>query len=483
MSTPSPTASARALPGSVAAVIGFLVFTEFASGFVQGYYTPLVAAIAAQLGIGTADINWFTTTFTLASAIVVPLLSKLGDRYGPRRMLRIGVVSVFVATIVIALAPNFAVLMLGRVLLAPLAVWLPLEIALIHNRITGETARRAITFLVAVLAAGAVVGSLAAGGVSLITSNLTVTLLAPSVVLLIALYAVFRKIPESVTLTRNSIDYPGFAGLAIVVAALLWGLGQAPAHGFASVEVLLPVGVAVVVLAGWIPWQLRVTSPAIDLRVVTSRRLGPLYLVSFLFGLITYGNQVPLTTFLAADPGAAGYGFALPAATLALVAAGTTAMATIGSTLSTYIARVITLRGVLILGCVIAGVSYLLQALFHTELWQTTLFVLLAWGAIGFLLGATPAMIAENAPVDATGIAAGVYNTLRTVGGAVAGALVSVLLSSFVLPTLGIPSETGYVLVWVGSAVAFGVAAVVLAMMRRTAAPAAAAPVAERATA
>ena len=51
---------------SARAVVGFLVFCELASGFVQGFYAPLLGEIAGHLQVSDADITWFLTVQTLS---------------------------------------------------------------------------------------------------------------------------------------------------------------------------------------------------------------------------------------------------------------------------------------------------------------------------------------------------------------------------------------------------------------------------------
>src|SRR5664279_1235367 len=68
-------------------VVGGLAVVEFTSGVIQGYYTPLFSDIARKLAIHDADINWLEAVQLLLSAIVVPLLARLGDMYGHRRVL------------------------------------------------------------------------------------------------------------------------------------------------------------------------------------------------------------------------------------------------------------------------------------------------------------------------------------------------------------------------------------------------------------
>ena len=54
----------------LAAVVGFLVCVELASGILQGYYTPIFSDIADHLGISDADVNWFEAAQLIVSALV-----------------------------------------------------------------------------------------------------------------------------------------------------------------------------------------------------------------------------------------------------------------------------------------------------------------------------------------------------------------------------------------------------------------------------
>ncbi|MCD2109249.1 MFS transporter [Rhodococcus erythropolis] len=447
------------------AVVGFLVFIEFASGFVQGYYTPLLPRIADHFSVTAADLNWFTSVQTLASAVCVPLLAKLGDTYGHRRVLRIAIISVMISVILLAFAPNFTVALIARVLIGPLAVWLPLEVALVHNRIHGETARRAISYLVAMLTGGAIVGSLVAGPVSQTLPSMTFTLLVPLVAVALSLFAVFIKVPESDVRNTGKIDVMGFLGLGLALLLLLWGLGRAPKDGIGSSSTLVPVLLALLVLAAWIVWERRVENPAINLSVVASGTLGPLYVASFCFGFITFGNLAPLTTFLSAKPETAGYGFALTATGLSLFVASTSAVATVGSLLSPLASARVGLRRVLVVSAILGALFFVLQAVMHQSLWQTSLQILLAYLAIGVFLGTMPALVAELSPPSETAISVGLYNTVRTIGGSVAGATVAVLLSSLLLSS-GATSVRGYQAVWIASAIAFTLAAVAVGLAR-----------------
>lgn len=447
-------------------VVGFLVFCELASGFVQGYYPPLLGAIAEHLQVSDADITWFLTVQTLAAAVCVPLLSKLGDIFGHRRMLRIAVIAVLIGTLVTAFLPSYPLVLAARILVGPLAVWLPLEIALVHNRIKGDTARTSIGLLVSCLTGGAILGTLSAGLFSEILPNLTLTLLVPVVFVAISAYAVFFKVPESTSRTASRIDVVGFVGLGIAMVALLFGLRLASTSGFSSPATPLTLAVAIVVFTLWVLWELRAEHPAVDVRLIVSPRLGPIYLTAFLFGMVMFGSQSPTTTFLSADPATAGYGFAAKPSVASGVIAVVTILATVGAATFAPLARRIGIQAVLLIGAIAAAAGQLFQIAFHDHLWQIYIASAISGIGMGFLLGALPALLAERAPSSDTGIATGVYNSLRTLGGSAAGAVFALVLTTFTPAGSLTSSIGGYLTIWAICAGAFVVSAVALASMR-----------------
>jgi len=160
MTLSSPAARTRL--GVSAALIGWLFCVEFTSGILQGYYVPLVSDIVKHLGIHDADYNWFDAAQLLLSALVVPVLAKLGDMFGHKRMLLIATALTALATWALAFSGDFTTYLIAFALQGFYVVWLPLEVALIFDRgRRSDTAvsqtRRAAGFLVVALESGAIV--------------------------------------------------------------------------------------------------------------------------------------------------------------------------------------------------------------------------------------------------------------------------------------------------------------------------------------
>ena len=457
-----------ALPGrSLRTMIAFLVFNELASGFTQGFYSPLLPNIGEALGVTDASITWFMTLQTLSAAVCVPLLSRLGDMFGHRRLLRIAIVLTVVGSAIVALLPSYPILLIARVIQGPLAVWLPLEIALIHGRATGQTARQGIGMLTAFLSVGSIVGTIAAGLADKHIPSLSVTLAIPVIIQLFAVYAVFVQIHESPERRPSAIDVPGFAGLAVIMVGLLGGLTLVTSQS-ASIWVALAV-LAVSLLAGavWVRWELRQSSPAVDVRLVGSRRTGPIHIAGFLFGMVLLGSQSPMATFLAADREATGYGFTASSSQISLVLATILLLMTLGSATFATFARRFGLRRVLIVGALLPAAASIFFIVAHTQMWHVWTQAVLNGAGMGLLLGGLPAMLAEQTPRGETGASVGVYNSLRSLGGATGSALFGAALVATTSVGAQAAGVTGYLIVWGLCAAAFLVAAVSLTRLRR----------------
>src|SRR3954452_21018224 len=107
---PRVTGTARGT-GRIAAIggglVGYLVFVEFTSGVLQGYYTPLLTDVARHLGVSDADVNWLEAGQLMLSAIAVPVLAKLGDLYGHRRMLLVAAALTAVGSLLLPVVTSF----------------------------------------------------------------------------------------------------------------------------------------------------------------------------------------------------------------------------------------------------------------------------------------------------------------------------------------------------------------------------------------
>ncbi len=304
--------------GVTAALIGWFVLVEFVSGILQGYYVPLFSDIVVHLGIHDSDVNWFEAAQLLLSALVVPVLAKLGDMYGHKRILLIAAILTAGASWWLAFATSFWSFLAAWALQGFYVVWLPLEIALIFERGRRRShgvsmTRRAAGLLVVGLQAGAIVGALAAGRIFAASADLTTTLLVPAIAVTLITVVIWLFVPESTPEPGRTLDTWGFVilawGLLLVTGGLAWMrmIGELHLGPAAWWWVIALVAAGIAVFVWFVRYELAQEDPAIDIRVLRRPEMWPVQATAFLVGISLLGAQGPLSTYAGTDrsPGTA----------------------------------------------------------------------------------------------------------------------------------------------------------------------------------
>lgn len=467
--------------GVTAGLIGWFVLVELVSGLLQGYYVPLFSDIVVSLGIHDSDVNWFEAAQLLLSALVVPVLAKLGDMYGHKRILLIAAILTAGATWWLVFATSFWSFLIAWALQGFYVVWLPLEIALIFERGRRQrrgvsTTRRAAGLLVVGLQAGAIVGALAAGRIFAATGDLTTTLVVPAIAVTLVAIVIWLGVPESTPERGRRLDTGGFVilawGLLLITGGLAWmrmiGELQLGAQAWWWVLGLVAAGIAVFVW--FVFYELRQDDPAIDIRVLRRPEMWPVQATAFLVGISLLGAQGPLSTYAGTDR-ALGYGLGLDATQRSNIIGVYLVSLIIGAVLFAVTSRRASPRIVLIVAALLVGIGYALFLPFHLELWQVLLNLSIAGLGCGALVGAMPAAAAAAAPPGQTGIASALTNTTKTIGGTFSSAVFGVVLAAGVgaVASQTAASLGGYMTVWAICAAGGFLAAVLLLFVPKVA--------------
>lgn len=129
------------------------------------------------------------------------------------------------------------------------------------------------------------------------------------------------------------------------------------------------------------------------------------------------------------------------------------------------------MRTTLIVSAVLAGVGQLAQIPLYAALTVFWVSGAATGLGMGVLIGALPALVAQSAPRDRTGIATGLYNALVAMGGAVGGAVFKLSLSAFkdgarVVDGVRLVGVGGYMTIWAISGAVFLIIALILLKVR-----------------
>ena len=469
------------LRGSAGAVtfglIGYLFLVEIVSGILQGFYVPLIPDLVEHLGIRDADFNWFEAAQLLVAALSVPILAKLGDMYGHKRILLVSTVLTAGATWWLAFAGDFTSFLVAWSLQAFYTVWLPLEIALIFDRgrRTGTAAsatRKAAGFLVVALQSGAIVGALLGGRIfAAFGENVTLTLMVPAVAVTLVFFAILFGVPESQPLPGRSLDAVGFGLLSLGLLLITAGLTFLRITGPESWWVYALMVAGVLVFVPWARYELRKDDPAIDLRVMRQPNMWPVQLTAALIGISLLGAQAPLATFAGTDREEVGYGLSLDATDISYLIGAYLVSLIVGALLFPLLSRLTTPRVALIVAAFAVAIGYALFLPFHDTVVHVFTNMIVAGLGAGALVGALPAAAAAAAPRGQTGIATAMTNTTKTIGGSFASSVFAVLLAVGATQLVGSTASSlfGYLTVFSICAGGALVAAVLLFLVPRLA--------------
>ncbi|MGV9915355.1 MFS transporter [Streptomyces tendae] len=413
---------------------------------VQSVVNPGLEALRGHVHTSQVGVGWVLTGFLLSSAILTPVLGRLGDQVGKRRVLIGVLVLLAVGSAVGALATSLPVLIAGRVLQGAGGATLPLAFGLVRDLVHTRKVGTAVGMIAAVSSVGGALGVLVAGP---IVSNLGVAWLfwLPAIANGVVALAVALVLPRS-----NAPTAPG--GLNIVAAVTLAGtlvllllpLSLGEEWGWGSAWTLGLLAAAVVVGALWVRWEYRSQHPLIDIRVLRMRPVWTANLTSFFFGFTLYSVFGFVPTLLQV-PATTGYGLGESITVSGLLFLPVTLTQFVSGLGAGHLTSRIPTKTLLVLGSLPVTVSLLLLAAFHAQAWQIA--IGLAVGGVGFGIGlsALSALVVQAVPAEHTGAVTGMNANIRTIGGAVGAAVVTTVLSSFT-GNDGYPSEAGWATVF-----------------------------------
>lgn len=436
---------------------------------------PALPSLQRDLHTSTTWATWIFTGFLLSSAVLTPLLGKLGDQHGKERLLAISLVVFLLGCIGAACAWDIWSLIAFRVVQGAGGAVFPLSFAIVNDEFPPEKAAGAIGAISAVFGA--------AGGLGLPLSGLLVDHLSwrwlfgvAAVVVAIATVGVVTLVPESPIKTPAKLDIPGAALLSVILVSFLLAMSEGQHWGWGSARVLGLFALAAAALAVWIPLELRAPQPLVDMRMMTGRTVLFANLTAFLVGFALFSAFVLIPAFVETPHGLSRsvaqlthYGFDATATRAGLFLLPGALIGFVAGPFAGVLGKRFGFRTPLVIGMVLAAVGLVLLAAWHDRPWQVVLGMAIAGGGVPFSFAAMAKLVVDAVRPSETGVASGLNTVMRTIGGIVGGQIGASFLAARTIAHAGVPAESGFALAfWVGGAGAIvGVATALLVVPRR----------------
>jgi MFS family permease len=417
-----------ALPRSPRTITAVLAISGTVVALMQTLVVPLLPDFPGILNVTADDASWLVTATLLSSAIATPIVSRSADMYGKRKMMAVCLALMVVGSVLAAIGGSFLWLIIGRALQGFATALIPVGISIMRDELPKEKMGSAVALMSATLGIGSALGLPLAGILYESLGWESIFWVSAGAGSLL-LTAVLMVVPESRVRTPGRFDYLGALVLSAALAALLLAISKGGSWGWSSEPVLLLFVAAALLLAVWVPYELKASQPMVDLRTSARRPVLLTNLASLLIGFAMFANML-LTTQQLQLPTSTGYGFGLNVITagLCMVPSGLAMVAF--APVSGGIIKRFGGKSALIAGAAVMIAGYVGRVFF----WDSVASVIIGSTVVSIgtaiAYAAMPTLIMGAVPITETASANGLNSLVRSIGTSTSSAAVAAVLTS-----------------------------------------------------
>ena len=426
----------------------------------QTLVVPLLPDFPRLLDTTSDNASWLVTVTLLTAAVATPILSRLADMFGKRRMILVSLGMLLLGSLLGTFSESLPVLIVARALQGFAPALIPIGIATMRDELPPERIGGAVALMSTTLGIGGAIGLPLAGVMyehfgwqSVFWGSVAMS------VLMIAL--VLSVVPESSVRTPGRFDWGGAILLSTALTTLLLGISKGGYWGWTSQATLGSLLAAALAFGLWVPWELRTGQPLVDLRTSVRRPVLLTNIASLLAGFAMFSNMLVATQQLQL-PEVSGVGFGLDVTTAGLVMLPGGLLMVVVAPFSASLTRRFGARTTLVAGLAITGLGYVARVLLDATIPQMVLGVSIVSVGIAIAFAAMPVLIMRSVPITETAAANGLNSVVRAIGTSLCSATVAAVLTAGVAAG-GFPTESAvHATSWLAALGAFGGAAIAL---------------------
>jgi EmrB/QacA subfamily drug resistance transporter len=417
-------------PWLILAVLCTSVFIIVVDGTIVNVALP---TFIRELGATTSQLQWIVDAYVLVFAGLLMAAGSLGDRFGRKGVLMIGLAVFGLTSVMAAFAGSAGELIAWRAVMGVGgALIFPATLAILVNVFTVPKQRAAAIGVWAATSGLAVALGPVTGGLLLRHFWWGSVFLVNVPVILVSMVLVAYMVPTSRDTTVHRFDPAGILLSIAGITLLVWAVIEGPHHGWLSSTSALAFGLAAALLATFVWWERRIDHPMLDVSVFTNMRftagsLSVTFAFFALFGFIFMVTQYfqfvrgydTLEAGVRTVPFALFTGIAAPLSatfahrfgTKAVVAAGLLSMS--------------------------LGFAWTTTLAVDSSYWFIVGQMLLMGGGLGLVNAPATEAIMGSVPPEKAGVGSAVNDTARELGGTLGVAIVGSLFASVYASRLG----------------------------------------------
>ncbi|MGW4099301.1 MFS transporter [Mycobacterium sp. NPDC004974] len=447
-------------------LIAVLAAAGISVSLMQTLMIPLIPQLPALLDTSPANASWAITATLLTGAVATPVLGRLGDMYGPKRILVLCTAMLFAGSVIAATTTSLIPLVIGRGLQGFGAPVIPLGISVLRSALPAERVASAMGLMSASLGVGGAMG-LPLSAVIAEHFNWHALFWCSAFLGLASGVLFVLLVPDLEPVSSDHrFDPIGALALGAGLVMLLLPISKGGMWGWGSVTTLGLFAAAAVTFGVFTWWQYRAPSPIVDMRTTLKRPvlLTNLSSIAVGFGMFALSLVGPQLLEMPRETGF-GLGQSMIATGLWMAPGGLAMMAA-----APVAARVVAARGpkiVLVIGSAIIAAGYLAgTVLLGTPVGVMVLGLIVSFG-VGFAFAALPALINAAVPVSETASANSINSLARSLGTSTSSAVMTAVLAQMTVTVAGhaLPSLGGFrVALLIAAVAAAGAALIAMAI-------------------
>ncbi|MFF2016813.1 DHA2 family efflux MFS transporter permease subunit [Paenibacillus sp. NPDC058177] len=281
---------------------GPLLFVMILGAFIAVLNQTIMSVATPELmidfNIGASTAQWLTTGYMLVNGVLIPITAYLMQRFTTRELFQTAMVIFLGGTIVSAVAPNFDILLVGRLIQAAGAgIIMPLLMTVILTVFPPDKRGAAMGMVGFAIIFAPAIGPTLAGYIMEHYSWRTMFYgMIPLAVIVIAIAFIYLK-------NVAERKYPKLDVWSIILSTIgfgtvLYGFSSAGSKGWSSTEVVLSIVVGVISLILFTWRQLVSKSPLLDLRAFKYGMFSLTTVINIAVTMVMYADMMLLPLYL-----------------------------------------------------------------------------------------------------------------------------------------------------------------------------------------
>jgi EmrB/QacA subfamily drug resistance transporter len=397
--------------------------------------------LARVFSADMSQLQWIIDGYVLPFAGLLLAAGALGDRFGRRRVMLVGLVLFGAGSAASAFAPSAEALILLRAVMGVGgALIVPSTLSVTATVFSIEERPKAIGIWTAVAGLGIVAGPVLAGWMLQHLAWGSIFLMNVPVVA-IAIAGTLAIVPEGRSPDTAPLDLPGVLLSIGGLASLIYAVIEAPSNGWTSPEDLASFGLAAALMVAFVARERMTPEPLIDVRLLARPAFGSAVLAVLLTSFGLFGSMFFLSQYL---QGVLGFGTMDTGFSILPLAVAIAIFSPGGMVLARVIGTRVTVAAGM--AAVAAGLLVMHQAGTHDSYPLVAATLFLVGAGMGAAMSPLTVVMIRALPRSKQGVASAINSTARELGGAlgvaILGSLSAPVYAAGVRPATGqLPAE------------------------------------------